>query len=96
MPVIPTNRPIVCIEIDGGNTQAVYRLGGVGLPEVIVVDWDNIKDGDDAGLKVHPSIMARVNRQENQQAKYMRLAILNGRATAAKSRRKSAEFQKSC
>lgn len=37
----------VVIEVRGGNVQAVYAGDFV---EVVVVDWDNIKQGDTAGV----------------------------------------------
>jgi len=42
--------PLVIVVINGGNYQGNYVEEGVGRPEVIVIDWDNIRGGDKPNL----------------------------------------------
>lgn len=63
-------QPQVVIEISGGIVQNVYSPEGV---RVVLVDWDNIAEGDDAVVYptdtpslMSPATLKRVERAEKE------------------------------
>lgn len=54
-------RPFVVIEVSGGVAECAISREGKGKPEVYIIDWDNIKAGDEP-----PEIPDRVMRALDQ------------------------------
>lgn len=39
--------PVVVVEVSGGSADTTLCLPGCGRPECYIIDWDNIKEGDE-------------------------------------------------
>ena len=69
-------KPTVVIEVSGGVVQAVYTDAEV---DVVLVDWDNIREGDSAGG--HPTHRMADMPDETAAACAARNGDLNKRRT---------------
>lgn len=55
--------PLVLVIVEGGNVQETFTVKGVGIPDVYVFDWDNIKEDVESAPELPLQDWMRVPRE---------------------------------